>query len=87
MAMKIELHLPRSFDADVMYDAERQVVEILPRDSHGIVPLIGVSVLTDGKETHRDVLRFNMADGKLEPPPRTRPRTKAGDAAEEPPAQ
>ena len=40
--MKIELHLPRGFDAEVTFDEITRVVSIVPTSSRGVVPLIGV---------------------------------------------
>ena len=64
--MKIELHLPRGFDAEVSYDEISRVITIQPTSiARGVVPLIGVrTVADDGKKEEKSMINFDLGTGK-----------------------
>jgi hypothetical protein len=76
--MLIELHLPRSFDADVTYDPERRVITLSPKLASGTIPLLGVETTSnDGKRKERSLIHFNLNTGKADHPPRAAKRRAA----------
>lgn len=83
--MKIELHLPRSFDASVEYNQETRVIEIEPAPGiGGTLPLLGVRVLSaDGKRETRSMISFNLVTGQ--PSVSSKP-TRAVQTFDSPPA-
>jgi hypothetical protein len=62
--MKIELHLPRDFDATVEFDPNTRVVTIVPRERAGTLPLLGmVTISDDGLREKRTVVGFDLTSG------------------------
>jgi len=83
--MKIEMHLPRSFDADVEYDPTTRVVTIKPTAvTRGVVPLIGVRTIADKDESKVKTSMINFDLGTGEPTIATKRQQKAGKTFDEP---
>lgn len=82
--MKIEMHLPRGFDADVSYDEVNRVVTITPTAvNRGVVPLIGVKTIADNdpKKVKTSMINFDLGNG--EPSIATKRQQKAGKTFDE----
>lgn len=77
--MKIDLHLPRTFDASVAFDPATNVITITPNNDRGVVPLIGVEVTSkNGKRKKRSAINFDLGNGM--PVLTSKRQSKAGES-------